>query len=493
MTHHNPLTGPEQSAVSLPATAVPCPTCHAEAGAYCTSHSGTRIRRTNVHQARTAACAEQPEPTGLACRTVTLDDGSTARVRGMGPLTDADRAAIQEFADAVQRMRAAEIGPHTATETADVDALYRERAHLVAFLAATNPAVLVENAPDAPGWAIVYVTVGPWQMTWHIAPADLDSVPPRRTRPRGRPPRPMGRTLHNRQIRPPAHVHPHAAPPPRPRHQPSGDPAAMIDAYAYTDADGNTLTVMALSATTNNPPHVQFAARNPAGVMSVWVPPTEVQDVIAGILSQSAAAQGRTWGSALAQARDDLTLYSTPRNGPGLVDVTMTDAFEALNRLMDQHMPLLLALAEAYTGQDGELWQQYRRVQAERDSGALRGPTPCPRPRRRPGSTPQGQHTHHHPAVGRHRRRSRRHRRSRAAPRPRRRAGARARRRPGRAGGRPLRQHTAAGRDRRLPDRRDARPHAGLPRRRARHRPRCQPPVIRHGRHVTADEGPAAP
>jgi hypothetical protein len=42
----------------LPATAVPCPACGAEAGALCTSHSGTRQRRNNVHQARTAAWKE---------------------------------------------------------------------------------------------------------------------------------------------------------------------------------------------------------------------------------------------------------------------------------------------------------------------------------------------------------------------------------------------------------------------------------------------------
>jgi hypothetical protein len=45
---------PEQAA-SLPALAVPCPYCGAAAGDLCTSHSGTRVRRTSVHQDRTAA------------------------------------------------------------------------------------------------------------------------------------------------------------------------------------------------------------------------------------------------------------------------------------------------------------------------------------------------------------------------------------------------------------------------------------------------------
>ncbi|MFF5790228.1 hypothetical protein ACFY8P_35310 [Streptomyces sp. NPDC012693] len=42
-------------ALTLPALAVACPTCHSPADALCTSHSGTRPRRTDVHQARTAA------------------------------------------------------------------------------------------------------------------------------------------------------------------------------------------------------------------------------------------------------------------------------------------------------------------------------------------------------------------------------------------------------------------------------------------------------
>ncbi|MFF9200010.1 hypothetical protein ACF09L_32865 [Streptomyces sp. NPDC014779] len=40
---------------NLPAIAVQCPTCDSAPGELCTSHGGTRIRRTDVHQARTAA------------------------------------------------------------------------------------------------------------------------------------------------------------------------------------------------------------------------------------------------------------------------------------------------------------------------------------------------------------------------------------------------------------------------------------------------------
>ncbi|WP_158786561.1 hypothetical protein [Streptomyces sp. NRRL F-5065] len=42
-------------ALTNPALAVACPACNSQPGALCTSHSGTRTRRHNVHRARTAA------------------------------------------------------------------------------------------------------------------------------------------------------------------------------------------------------------------------------------------------------------------------------------------------------------------------------------------------------------------------------------------------------------------------------------------------------
>jgi hypothetical protein len=45
-------------ALSLPAIATACPRCGALPGSPCTSHSGTRIRRRDVHQARTDAHQE---------------------------------------------------------------------------------------------------------------------------------------------------------------------------------------------------------------------------------------------------------------------------------------------------------------------------------------------------------------------------------------------------------------------------------------------------
>jgi hypothetical protein len=56
-----------------------------------------------------------------------------------------------------------------------LDAAYRERAHLVAWLAAKYTSVIAP-APDVdePGWQIVYLTADGCQMSWHISPRDAD-------------------------------------------------------------------------------------------------------------------------------------------------------------------------------------------------------------------------------------------------------------------------------------------------------------------------------
>lgn len=74
---------------------------------------------------------------------------------------------------------------HTETETlkqraeqaeAERDGAYRERARLLAWLAALHPAALAP-APDVdePGWQILYLNpAAGGQMSWHIAPRDAD-------------------------------------------------------------------------------------------------------------------------------------------------------------------------------------------------------------------------------------------------------------------------------------------------------------------------------
>lgn len=54
------------------------------------------------------------------------------------------------------------------------DGAYRERAHLVALLAAMTDAAVIAPALDLdePGWWIVYLTIGGRQASWHISPRD---------------------------------------------------------------------------------------------------------------------------------------------------------------------------------------------------------------------------------------------------------------------------------------------------------------------------------
>lgn len=63
------------------------------------------------------------------------------------------------------------------TLTAERDGAYRERAQLLAWLAALNPAVRTPatDITTEPGWQILYInpTTG-GQMSWHISPRDVE-------------------------------------------------------------------------------------------------------------------------------------------------------------------------------------------------------------------------------------------------------------------------------------------------------------------------------
>lgn len=50
--------------------------------------------------------------------------------------------------------------------------LYRERAYLVAHLAAVYPSHIGTD-PAEPDWPVVYVEAGAGQLSWHISAADL--------------------------------------------------------------------------------------------------------------------------------------------------------------------------------------------------------------------------------------------------------------------------------------------------------------------------------
>lgn len=59
--------------------------------------------------------------------------------------------------------------------TTERDGAYRERAQLLALLAALHPSVIAP-APDVDedGWQILYLHIGGKQASWHIAPRDAD-------------------------------------------------------------------------------------------------------------------------------------------------------------------------------------------------------------------------------------------------------------------------------------------------------------------------------
>jgi len=62
-------------------------------------------------------------------------------------------------------------------DTEQVRALYRERTHLLAVIAAHHPSVLVESAPDLPEYALLVVNASTGKVTHHINRGDLDLLP----------------------------------------------------------------------------------------------------------------------------------------------------------------------------------------------------------------------------------------------------------------------------------------------------------------------------
>lgn len=54
------------------------------------------------------------------------------------------------------------------------DAVYRERAHLVALLATLYPSTIGPHDPNWPEWSVVIIDLPTGQASWHVAPTDLD-------------------------------------------------------------------------------------------------------------------------------------------------------------------------------------------------------------------------------------------------------------------------------------------------------------------------------
>lgn len=64
--------------------------------------------------------------------------------------------------------------PVNTTAEAETMSVYRERAHLVAFLTTLYPSVGAYNDPDEPEYMVVYIETPVGQMSWHIHPDDVD-------------------------------------------------------------------------------------------------------------------------------------------------------------------------------------------------------------------------------------------------------------------------------------------------------------------------------
>ncbi|MER6607340.1 hypothetical protein ABT282_15860 [Streptomyces sp. NPDC000927] len=80
-----------------------------------------------------------------------------------------DLAEARDHNDATCEAVAARDQAQTA-----LDATYRERAHLVAHLAALHPSHIGHTDPNLPDWAVVTIETPAGQMTWHIAERDMD-------------------------------------------------------------------------------------------------------------------------------------------------------------------------------------------------------------------------------------------------------------------------------------------------------------------------------
>ncbi|MGI5291746.1 hypothetical protein ACQEVF_51730 [Nonomuraea polychroma] len=89
-------------------------------------------------------------------------------------------AALVAVADGWTRLHTALANAPKAIEPGQVEpapegiSVYRERAHLVAYLATVYPSVLSYNDPNKPEWPVIYLGAERGQFSWHIAPEDLD-------------------------------------------------------------------------------------------------------------------------------------------------------------------------------------------------------------------------------------------------------------------------------------------------------------------------------
>lgn len=86
-----------------------------------------------------------------------------------------DTAARSAITTVLRYIATAHNSPTAPDLEGQRDGAYRERAQLLALLAALHPSVIAP-APDVeePGWQILYLRIGGKQASWHIAPQDAE-------------------------------------------------------------------------------------------------------------------------------------------------------------------------------------------------------------------------------------------------------------------------------------------------------------------------------
>ncbi|WP_329141026.1 zinc finger domain-containing protein [Streptomyces sp. NBC_00670] len=136
------MTEQPTPAQTLPALAVACDTCGAQPGSLCTSHSGTRVRRHDVHRTRSLAlqhaeakAAAAPEDASLPSARLCTDPRHTGPIREQFGCNGPDPAAT--FAE--QRAEAEEAG-ETGDRAVVRAAALREAADQYAQLTDQNEA-----------------------------------------------------------------------------------------------------------------------------------------------------------------------------------------------------------------------------------------------------------------------------------------------------------------------------------------------------------------
>ncbi|MEU9921911.1 hypothetical protein AB0H51_11540 [Streptomyces griseoluteus] len=104
--------------------------------------------------------------------------------RRHNPLASAGAFAAEGFATGIRQAEA--LASARADRERAIEALadrirerdnaYRERAQLLAWLAALHPTTVITQSPDVddPDWQLLYLYAGGWQMSWHIHPRDAD-------------------------------------------------------------------------------------------------------------------------------------------------------------------------------------------------------------------------------------------------------------------------------------------------------------------------------